>query len=142
MSRRDLLTPDLFEVPMPVAPIAGSMDFRLVACGLMAEMLKGHDRHEVAAACSKLTGKDVSKYMLDSYCAESKDDFNVPAYLIPAIEVATDSHLFGNWMARVRGGRLMIGRDALAGELGRIEREQDKLKQAAKAIRDQMRSGA
>lgn len=127
---------------MPAAPLAGSMDYRLVVCGLMAEMLKGHDRHEIAATCSKLTGKDVSKYMLDSYCAESKDDFNVPAYLVAAVEVATESHLFGTWLARIRGGRLMIGRDALAGELGRIQREKDRLNQAEKAIKDQMRRGA
>jgi hypothetical protein len=118
------------------------MVYRLLVCGLMAQMLKGHDRHEVAAACSRLTGKDVSKYMLDSYCAESKDDFNVPAWLVPAVEVTTDCWDYSTWLASVRGGRLMIGRDALAAELGRIQREQDRLSQHARVLKDQLRKGA
>jgi hypothetical protein len=141
-NRRDRYTPDLFEVPMPAEPLAGSMDYRLLVSGLIAEMLKGHDRSDIAAACSKLTGKDVSSYMLDSYCAKSKEDFNAPAWLVPAIEVTTDSWGYSTWLASVRGGRLMIGRDALAAELGRIQREQDRLSQHARMLKDQLRKGA
>lgn len=127
---------------MPAMPLDGSMDYRPVVCGLTAKMLKGHDRHDVAAACSRLTGKDVSKYMLDSYCAESKEDFNPPAWLMPVIEVTTESWDYSTWLASVRGARLMIGRDALAAELGRIQREKDRLNQAERALKDQMRRGA
>lgn len=142
MSRRDRYTPDLFEVPTPAAPLPGSMDYRLLVCGLVADMLKGHDRIDVAATASKLTGRDVTRYMLDSYAAESREDYNLPAFMVPALETATSSYVFSNWLAATRGGRLLIGRDALAAELGRVTREKDKLAQVEKALKDQLRRGS
>lgn len=141
MPRRDRNTLDLFEVPQPAAPLPGSMDFRSVIAHLVAQMLResGLDRFEVAARMSRLTGKDVSKYMLDGYTAESRDEFNLPAYLIPAAETVCSSHLISTWLAGVRGGRLLVGRDALAAELGRIERQRDELAGQARALKDQLR---
>lgn len=117
------------------------MDYRAVVAQLIARMLadSGLSRFAVAAAVSELTGKEVSKYMLDAYTAESRDEFNAPAYLIPAIETACKSHLYANWLAGVRGGRLLIGRDALAAELGRIERQRDELAGQARALKDTLR---
>lgn len=150
MSRRDPNTSDMFgppprdmyTVPTPPAPLPGSMDYRTVVCGLVKSMLKGHDRIDVAASMSKLTGRDVTGYMLDSYCANSRDDYNLPAYLVPALEVATTTHEFSNWLAATRGGRLLIGRDALAAELGRIQRQKEDLMAAEKALRTQLRRGS
>lgn len=152
MSRRDVVTPDLFgaapkgmfTVPQPAAPLPGSMDYRHGVCALVAQMLEGakQSRFATAAKVSELTGKEVSKYMLDSYCAESRDDFNAPAYLMPALETACGSYAYSAWLAGIRGGRLLIGRDALAAELGRIQREKDVLAGAERALKDMLRRGA
>lgn len=145
MTRRDRETADLFfEVPRPAAPVPGSMDFRAVVTSLVGQMLgdaarNGKDRWAVAADVSRLAGKEVSKYMLDQYSAPSRDDYNIPAWLMPLLETACDSHAFSAWLAEVRGARLSIGRDAVAAELGRIARERDELKQRETALRDQLR---
>lgn len=141
---RDRVTGDLFAVPMPAAPVPGSMDYRPTVAGLLSEMLDhavslGASRVAVAAEVSRLTGKDVSKFMLDAYTAPSKDDYNAPAWLMPVLEVACHSHGYSAWLAGIRGGRLMIGRDALAGELGRVEKQRDELGAVARELKAQMR---
>ena len=60
MTRRDSLTGDLFEVPVPLKPLPHSMNFRSEVSALVSEMLKGHDRHEVAANMSRLTAVNVA----------------------------------------------------------------------------------
>ncbi|UPG86996.1 hypothetical protein L2Y94_06475 [Luteibacter aegosomatis] len=139
MARRDALTHDMFAMPVPATSAPGSMDFRPAIADLVKTMLDGHDRATVACRCSELTGKDVSKYMLDSYTAPSKADFNAPAYLMPALEVATESYVYSNWLASVRGGRFFIGREALAAELGRVKGEQDKLRQIERLLQNELR---
>ncbi|GAP66300.1 hypothetical protein MBSD_n1604 [Mizugakiibacter sediminis] len=143
MTRRDYVTPDLFEVPRPAAPLPGSMDYRTTVCGLLSTMLEesGQSRFAIAAKVSELTGREVTKYMLDSYCAESREDYNAPAFIMPVIEVAAGSYVYSNWLASIRGGRLLVGRDALAAELGRVERMKEELAQQERAIKDQLRRG-
>lgn len=144
MSRRpvDRLTSDLFLVPQPAAPVPGSMDYRPVVSALVSEMLRtcGKDRHQVAADVSRLTGKDVSKNMLDGYTAESREQFNLPLYLGPALEVACcGSTDLCAWFATVRGARLAIGADALHAELGRLERARDQAGERIRALKEQLR---
>jgi hypothetical protein len=144
MRRRDRFSGDLFVVvPQPAASVPGSMDFRPVVAGILSEMLRtsGKDRHQVAAEASRLVGKDISKYMLDGYTAETRKGFNLPAYLIPSVETACGSHELTSWLAGVRGGRLLIGREALDAELGRIEKQMGELTDQRRALREQLRSG-
>lgn len=147
MTRRDRHTADLFDVPRPAAPIPASMDYRPVVTGIVGEMLDhaalaGKDRYAVSAEVSRLAGKEISEYMLDAYSAPSRDKYNAPAWLMPLLEVACGSYLYSTWLAEVRGGRLLIGRDALVAELGRIDRQRDDLAGRAKRLKDQLRRGA
>jgi len=141
MSRRDAITRELFAMPQPAAPAPASMDYRATVAHLLADMFaqSGLDRWEIAARASRLAGKEISKYMLDSYTAESREACNAPAWVIPVLETACNAHLVSNWMAGVRGGRLYIGGDALAAELGRIERQRDELASQARELRDTLR---
>lgn len=144
MKRRDRTTADLFATPRPIQPEPGSMDFRARVTGLVAEMLeqaarKGLDRWRIAGDVLRLAGREVSKYMLDAYTAPSREEYNAPAWLVPLIEVACESHVYTNWLADLRGGRFYSGDDALAAELGRIHRERDALDVKARALRDHMR---
>lgn len=146
MTRRDSHTADLFAVPRPASPLPGSQDYRPVIAGMVGQMLDlaariGKDRYAVAAEVSRLAGKEVSKYMLDAYSANSRDDYNVPAWLMPLIEAVCECHIYSSWLAGVRGGQLSIGRDALAAELGRVTRERDELTERQRALKDQLRRG-
>ena len=143
MKRRDPLTIDLFEVPTPVASYTGGMDFRAQVAGLVSTLLKNApgDRYAVAAECSRLTGKDVTKYMLDAYASESREEFNIPLHLAAALEAATESYLLSSWLAEVRGGRLLIGREALTAELGKLERQRDQASKMIREIKKQMGNG-
>lgn len=131
--RYDALTGDLFaqnHIPQPVPELPGSMDYRTQVAVLMSEMLaEAHrrdpdlDRAMIAARISRLTGKDVSKAMLDGYTAESRDAFNVPLWLAPAAEVVCKSTLLSSWFAGVRGGRMVLGPAALDAEIGRLQND-------------------
>jgi len=133
--RRDRHTRDLFEVPQPAQAIPASMDYRAQVSLITAEMMKNADcdRHDLAARCSRLTGTDVSKHMLDAYASEARDTFNLPFWFAPVLETACVSHDLSNWLAGIRGGRLLVGRDALMAELGKLERARD---EAGRMIRD------
>ncbi len=133
--RRDTLTRDLFEVPQPVTPLPSSMNYRLEVSGLVGLALKESDcdRFEVASRMSRLSGHEVSKYMLDAWSSEGRDAYNMPFYQAAVLEVACNTLLFSNWLADKRGGRLLIGKETLNAELGKLERLKE---DAAKKIRE------
>lgn len=140
MAKRDTHTLDLFEVPQPAAPLPGAMDYRAVVSGLFTEVLRasGVDRHEIAARCSRLTGKEVTKYMLDAYTSEAREEFNPPLWLIPAIETACGTHDITNWLVAARGGRMLIGRESLTADLGSLQRQKIDVEQRIKKLKKQM----
>lgn len=136
----DTRTLDLFEVPEPVPELPGTLDFRAQVAHLVSEITRRSDldRYAIAARMSKLTGKEVSKHMLDAYASELREDHNLPLYLVPALEVACESHVGTAWLTKVRGGRLLIGREALMAELGRLERTRDEAAAQIRLLKTQM----
>lgn len=140
MARKDDHTLDLFEVPQPAAPLPGGMDYRALVAGLVSEALRASsaDRHELAARCSRLSGKDVSKYMLDAYTSEAREEFNLPFWLVPALEEACGTHDLTNWLVATRGGRMFVGREALNADLGRLERQKLQIDQLIKKLKKQL----
>lgn len=131
----DPFTGDLFAIPQPSAPLPASHDYRPQVAHLVGETLRasGLDRYRVAAEMSRLTGREITKTMLDAYASEGRETFNLPFWEVPALEAACQSHGLGCWLAQVRGGRLLVGRETLTAELGRLEQARDT---AAKRIRD------
>lgn len=139
-TRKDDLTFDLFTMPPAAASREGSMDYREQVSRMAGDAIKEFDgdRYALAAEMSRLTGKDVSKYMLDAYSSEARDEYNLPFWLAPAFEVACQTTLFSKWLAEVRGGRLLIGREVLNAELGKLERIRDQANRRAREIRKLM----
>lgn len=135
MAQRDNRTLDLFTIPQPDAPLPASMDYRGEVAHLVGQILKDAegDRYEIAAKMSRLQGSDVSKYMLDAYASESRDGYNMPFYLAPILETACDSLVLSNYLATKRGGQLLVGKETLNAELGKMERIKE---EAARNIRD------
>lgn len=129
--RSDALTGDLFAVPRAPALIPGSMDFRAETSLLVGEMVEeargaGLDRWEIASRASRLVGRDVSKHMLDGYTAESREEFNVPMWLAPVLEIVCSSTRLGDWHAAKVGGQLLLGAATIDAEIGRLEAERER----------------
>jgi hypothetical protein len=130
MSRRDDRTPDLFAMPRPAAPVPASMDYRAQVSHLVSAMLAeahaaGIDRWEVAARASRLAGRDVSKAMLDGYTSEAREEFNLPFWLVAVLETVCSSTRLSQWLANVRGGRMVVGAETIDAEIGRLISERD-----------------
>lgn len=123
-------TGDLFaSLPQPAAAEPGSMDYRTKIAVLVGYMLDdaranhGLDRYAVAAAVSRMVGKEVSAAMLYAYTAESRDMHNAPAWLMPALEHVCQTNRYTEWLAANRGGRFLLGAAALDAEIGRLQAE-------------------
>ena len=142
MSRsRDALTRDLFEIPEAPTPAGGSLNFDAQVCAALSDALKNchRDRYQVAADMSRLLAREVSKHMLDAYTAESRDAYNFPLNYVPAFEVATESFVLTQLLAKLRGCRVLVGEDALLEEMGRIKKAQDELALRERALKERIR---
>lgn len=138
---RDFLTQDLFATPRPAASMPGTQDYRPAVAHLLGEMFarSGKDRYQIAADASRLCGHDISKLMLDGYTSESRETFNCPAWLMPVLETASSSHAYTHWIAEIRGGRVLLGKEVLMHEYSRLEAARDEIDAALKTLKPQLR---
>ena len=140
----DTLTGDLFSAIPKAAPASpGSMDFRAQVGAIITRMLaeaqardKDNDRYAISAAASRYAGKEISKAMLDGYTAGSRKAFNLPLWVVPALEFACQSTLLTEWLAGTRGGRLILGPEALDYEAGRLRAEEQRIAKRRREIED------
>lgn len=138
----DTLSGDLFALlPQPADEGPGSQNYCIEVAHLVSQAIaESHrDRHDIAACMSRLTGKDISKYMLDAWSAESREAYNLPLYLVPVLEVACSTHLFSRWLAAKRGGQVLVGMAALDAEIGKLERARDDATQRIKQLKNAMK---
>ncbi|MDR2220680.1 MAG: hypothetical protein LBE24_08905 [Methylobacillus sp.] len=130
----------MFELlPPPAASAAGSLACRVEISHAMSGALKGLDRYDVAAKMSRLLGRDISKHMLDAYTAESREDHTPPLDTAIAFDLATETHTLANLFSTKLGARLLIGKEALHAELGRLQRTHDEAAQKMKQLKRIMR---
>jgi len=142
--RRDTASGDMFfDIPRPAPSLPASMDFRPQLSVLVGDMLTAAqasdpelDRYSIAARASRLAGKEISKAMLDGYTAESREAFNLPLWCVPALETACGSTLLSQWLAEIRGGRLVLGPAALDEEIGRLQGDREVIDDRLKELRD------
>jgi hypothetical protein len=120
---RDTQTLDIFEIPEVHICSPGECQYsREVAEGvslLLAESGR-MDRYTISAEVSRISGKDVSKNMLDAYASPARVEHALPFWLAPVLEEVCHSHVLTNWLVDKRGGRVAYGKDALRGELGKL----------------------
>ncbi|MEW5893343.1 MAG: hypothetical protein AB1697_09410 [Pseudomonadota bacterium] len=139
----DRLTGDLFEVPVPAEPLPGAMDYSLAVRRLMADAIKAspYNAAQIAARMAELTGQNITEHQLHAWTAPSRESWRAPLEFIPAFEAAAETTSLTAWLAGVRGGRLLIGREALNAELGRLERQRDEAARKIKQLKTQMGDG-
>ncbi len=123
-SHHDSLTLDLFAVPVARAPLPGALAVGPALRHLLADLLKAspRSRFEIAAHMSELLGHEVSKHQLDSWTADSREGWRFPLEYLPAFEVACETHAMTAWLADLRGCKVLVGKEALDAEIGKLER--------------------
>lgn len=139
-TRHDPLTLDLFEVPVPRTPIPGALDVGLTVRHLVSDLLKASpkSRFEIAARMSELLGHEVTKHQLDAWTAESREGWRFPLEYLPAFEVAVETHQVTTWLADLRGCKVLVGKDALDAEIGKLERIRDSAGKRIKELKHVM----
>jgi hypothetical protein len=130
----------LFEIPKPQESIAGNMDYSFELRHLISDTLKACplDRFAVAAEMSRLTGKEITKGMIDSWSAESRAEWRFPLEFAPAFEVATGTYALTEFMARKRSCKVYAGEDLYAAELGKLEKLKNEVNQKIKLLKNHM----
>jgi hypothetical protein len=104
---------------------AGSFDIDRQLRAAISEALKHCplSRWQVAARMSELTGQEITKAMLDSWTAESKENHRFPAIFLPAFCEASGCNEPLIMMGKLVGMFVMPGPEALRAEIHRIEEE-------------------
>lgn len=120
----DTFTRDLFEVPVEIMPVPGALDCGRAIRHVLAGLLKAapRSREEVAERMSELTAASISKHQLDSWTADSREGWRFPLEYVPAFEVAVETRELTTWLADLRGCKVLVGKDALDAEIGKMER--------------------
>lgn len=123
--RKDQQTADLFIPAVPMTPV----DYRETVSGLCGQALAAFegDRYEASMQMSRITSRAVSKCMLDGYTSPARDEFNLPFYLAPALELITGTRILSKWLIASVGGQAVFGPDVIDSEIGRVERRRDEL---------------
>lgn len=111
---------------MKAAPREGALDVDRQFREVVSACLKACplSRYQVAARMSELTGLDVTKTMLDSWTAESKEQHRFPAVWLPAFCTAVGSSEPLAFLGRPIGAYVLPGPIALRAEIqGLAEQE-------------------
>ncbi len=95
-----------------------------------------HSRFQIAAQMSDLLGIEISKTMIDSWTAESREGINrFPACYLPAFCHAVESIEPLKVLADLVGSFVVQGQEALLIEQSKINLQKEKLAEKERAIR-------
>jgi len=116
------------------APKAGSLNIDVEFRELISEELKKcpYSRHHIAGRMSELTGTEITKSMLDSWTAESKELHRFPAIFSPAFCIAAGSPGLIDFLGRKAGVFVLPGKEALRAEIQKLLEERGKINQGIK----------
>lgn len=128
------------EVPPTPRSEAGGLDVALAVREILADILgaassRGMDRHEVASQVSRLSNHDITKNMLDRYCAPSADGWRFPAEAIPALTIATGDYRLLEALAERCGCRVFRGEEAMLAEIGALTLQERSVKARLDSLR-------
>lgn len=135
---KDNATGDLFMVPVAVGNVPGSLACRVEIAHSMSVALDGHDRYDVATQISRLTGREISKHMLDAYTAESRETHIPPLDIAIAFDMATGGVNMLNLYAAKLGARVLVGKESLDAEIGKLERLKEDAARKIKELKKMM----
>jgi len=131
---------------VPSSPSPGSYDIDKAFREEISRALKAcpSSRYQVAARMSELVGQDITKTMLDSWTAESKEQHRFPAIFLPAYCEATGQTGPLVMLGQSAKVFVMAGPDALRADIRRDEEaihEIQKRRMKKTALLEAMESG-
>lgn len=139
MARRphsDPRQPSFFDQPLRLTGADLAMAIReAVADSLASAKDTGKDRFAVAVEMSRLAARDVTKNMLDRYCAPSADEWRFPLELLPALVTATGDTRLVTLMAEACGFKALPGEAQAVAELVTLELQQRAISQRIAAAK-------
>jgi len=114
----------------------GSLNIQLKFRAMVSTCIKKCplSRWEIAGRMSMYLGTEITKYMLDTWTAESKEHHRLPAEYLAAFCCAVDSYDLLSLIAETAGVFMLPGAEALRSEIQKIE-EQIKALQRARQKR-------
>ena len=110
-------------------PDPGGLNVRYRLQAIITETIKrcSLTRWEIAGKMSSLLNQEISKYMLDTWTAESKEYHRFPAEYLPAFCQAVGSYEPLRFLAEMAGVFVLPGQEALRSEIRKIEEDIKKL---------------
>lgn len=133
---------DLFMIPRPPALLPGSLSCGPEVCGVLSVAIRGTDlsRAQIAAGMQDLTGDPITEGMLNAWTAKSHDRHRFPFEYAGAFETVCETTGLQELLARQRGSVVLVGKEALDAEVGRLERQEEELRRQKKKLKELMRS--
>lgn len=139
MKKRDIYTIDMF-LDLPPQPVssAGGLSCRDEIASVMSSACKGQDRDEITEKMSDLLGRTISSSVFNNYMAQSRCDAILPLDTAIAFDLATGSSALAAFFAEKIGAKIVIGKEALDVELGKLERQQYECSQRIRLLKKAM----
>lgn len=130
----------LYQLPPPSTHTVGSLDIQAELTEVIAQAIKAcpKDRYAIATEMSRLAGVDVSKAMIDAWTAPSKEGHRFPLCLLPAFEVACSTIALQECIARKRGSTILVGKQVIHAQLGRLEHMKEEIKREELKLKRQL----
>lgn len=122
----------------PVGADAALAGFDRFIARSVARALKEdvRQRSAIAIAMSELLDEEISKFMLDAYASEARDNHNISADRFLALIAVTQRFDLLDVALRRIGAALLVGEEIITAELGNIDRQIAALKSRRKSIED------
>ena len=112
----------------------GSLDMLLGLKQLLSREMNGSDRYLIAAQISRLTGRDLSKEMLDKYVS-SDTSYRPPADMLVAFcHIIGSQKVFG-YLLEPLGSDVLYPEDRDLVQLGRLQEQQREIETQIQNIR-------
>ncbi|MDY7032379.1 MAG: hypothetical protein SVY10_10805 [Thermodesulfobacteriota bacterium] len=116
------------------SPRAGGLNIDMEFRELVSSCLKRcqYSRYHVAARMSELAGYEITKAMLDSWTAESKELHRFPAIFLPAFCEAIGDWEIIQFLARKARVFCLPGKEALRADVQKLKEQRSKINKEIK----------
>lgn len=108
----------------------------------IAEAIKnsGMKRYEIAGLMSENLGIEITEGMLNSYTAESKDGYRMPAEYFPIFCRITKDYAVLEILVAASGGRMVKSEEIYYLEMGRIQQAEKALKKKHRQLQSELQN--
>jgi len=98
-------------------------------------------RFEIAARLSELLDKEISKYQLDSWTAESKEGYHLPAEYVPALAAVLDDISLLRILSAPLGIQVLENKDLMWLEYGKLRQTEKMVRLRKKQLEKKLQGG-